>query len=134
MQLLRLKSAFEDCDVAYATVLPSYEQDVPGSRFYAIPDATRWNRAKLVLLGLTMMWVFLRERPNIVVTTGAAPGYLAMIMGRLCRARTIWIDSIANVDQMSMSGEKAKPHADLWLTQWPHLAKPAGPRFAGAVL
>jgi hypothetical protein len=31
-------------------------------------------------------------------------------------------------------GERLGRHADLWLTQWPHLATPSGPVFAGAVL
>jgi hypothetical protein len=46
----------------------------------------------------------------------------------------IWIDSIANVDEMSLTGRLVKPYADLWLTQWPHLATPEGPQHAGAVI
>jgi hypothetical protein len=41
---------------------------------------------------------------------------------------------VANVDELSMSGRKAGPHADLWLTQWPHLAAANGPRYSGSVL
>ncbi len=134
VQLLRLQEAFSGCEVVYATVHPSYRADVPSARFYAIPDATRWNKLRLVRLVLRVLWVMAVERPDVVVTTGAAPGYIAVVLGRLGRAKTVWIDSIANVEQMSMSGRKAKAHADLWLTQWPHLAVAGGPRFAGAVL
>jgi hypothetical protein len=76
----------------------------------------------------------MRERPDVVITTGAAPGYFAIRFGNWLRARTIWVDSVANVDELSLSGRKAGPHADLWLTQWAHLAKPGGPRFTGSVL
>ena len=48
--------------------------------------------------------------------------------------KTIWIDSLANAETMSLSGLKVKPYADLWLTQWEHLATPKGPYFYGAVL
>jgi hypothetical protein len=81
------------------------------------------------------LYIILRERPDVIISTGAAPGYFALWIGRrLLGARTIWIDSIANVDRLSLAGAKAGRVADLWLTQWPHLAKPGGPAFAGAVL
>jgi hypothetical protein len=75
----------------------------------------------------------LRERPDVVLSTGAAPGFFALLFGRLLGARTIWLDSIANIEELSMSGRMARRHADLWLTQWPHLARPDGPECAGRV-
>ena len=78
-------------------------------------------------------------RPDVIVSTGAAPGYLALKVGKLLRAKTIWIDSIANVDELSLSGKMAGHCADLWLTQWPHLASAEKseskyPSYSGAVL
>jgi hypothetical protein len=70
----------------------------------------------------------------VVISTGAAPGYFALRFGKRLGARTIWLDSIANVDELSLSGQRAGKYAGLWLTQWQHLATPAGPHFAGAVL
>ena len=78
--------------------------------------------------------LLLRERPDVIVTTGAAPGYAAIRLGKLLGTRTAWIDSIANADKLSMSGRLAGRHADLWLTQWPHLGGDDGPRYEGAVL
>ena len=57
-----------------------------------------------------------------MISTGAAPGYLAIRGARLLRARTAWIDSVANVEEVSLSGRLASEQADLCLTQWPHLA------------
>ena len=48
--------------------------------------------------------------------------------------RTIWLDSIANSEELSGSGQHAKRWADAWLTQWPHLATPDGPDHWGMVL
>jgi hypothetical protein len=59
---------------------------------------------------------------------------VAIRLGRLIGARTVWIDSIANVETLSLSGAKIGRYVDLWLTQWPHLAKPEGPEFKGAVI
>jgi hypothetical protein len=69
----------------------------------------------------------------VVISTGAAPGYLAIRFARLLKARTLWIDSVANVEELSMSGRMASQAADLCLTQWPHLAD-GRIRYLGAVL
>jgi len=99
-----------------------------------VTDATRWSKFDLARMVLEVLWIVVKERPDIVITTGAAPGVAAIRAGKLIGARTIWLDSIANIEQMSMSGEKVRPYADLWLTQWEHLARPDGPTFLGAVI
>jgi len=134
VQLLRLRPAFAGEHIAYVTVSKAYRAEIGSAPFYVVNDATRWNKWALLRLALRMAWIILRRRPNIVITTGAAPGYFGVLFGRLLGARTVWIDSMANVDRLSLSGRKAGRWANLWLTQWPSLARPDGPRFEGAVL
>lgn len=146
VQLRRLRPAWRGCAVAYVTTHPGYraeiaadrpEDGVPAPRFFTIPDANRWQKLRLVRQLAAIAWIVLRTRPHAIVTTGAAPGYFAIRLGRLVGARTIWVDSIANAEELSLSGRRAGPHVDLWLTQWEHLAAPAGgagPHFRGAVL
>jgi UDP-N-acetylglucosamine:LPS N-acetylglucosamine transferase len=135
VQLLRLRSLLDQHDTTYVTVQADYEKLVGrGARFFKVTDATRWSKFDLLRMILEVLWVVLKERPDIVITTGAAPGVAAIRAGKLIGARTIWIDSIANIEKMSMSGESIRPYADLWLTQWEHLARPDGPSYLGAVL
>jgi UDP-N-acetylglucosamine:LPS N-acetylglucosamine transferase len=134
VQLRRITPAFADFEVVYVTVLKSYRSQVPENRFYSVKDATRWNKLGLIMLALRMAWIIGNERPAVVISTGAAPGYFALFLGRLFGARTIWIDSIANIEHLSMSGSRVGRYADLWLTQWPHLARTEGPHYGGSVL
>ena len=134
VQLLRLRPAFEGCDVAYVTVQASYAEEVQGSRFYKVTDATRWSRWDLLRMIVEIAWIVLRERPNVVVSTGAAPGVVALRVGKWLGARTVWLDSIANVERMSMSGQRVHGFADLRLSQWPDVAADEGASFKGAVL
>jgi hypothetical protein len=134
VQLLRLRPAFEGHDVTFATVSRAYRADVGRAAFFTFPDASRWSKVRLVFQALRVLFIVLRVRPHVVVSTGAAAGYFALRFGRWFGARTVWIDSIANAERLSMSGELVRRHADLWLTQWPHLARPDGPAYAGAVL
>ena len=135
VQMRRLRPAFEGFDVAYATIHSDYAIDVPGHRFHVVPDMTRRNLGVLFILGPRLASILLKERPDVVVTTGAAPGLAALMLARLLtRARTVWIDSIANCERMSSSGLLARRFAHVWLTQWPALAGPDGPTYWGEVL
>jgi hypothetical protein len=135
VQLLRLRPAFEHCDVTYACVSEGYRADVTESNSYiTIPDATRWNKFGLIKLFISVSWILVTRRPDFVVSTGAAPGYFALRIGKWVGAKTIWLDSIANVEELSLSGKKVGPYADLWLTQWEHLVSDNGPQFRGSVL
>jgi UDP-N-acetylglucosamine:LPS N-acetylglucosamine transferase len=134
IQLLRLAPAFIDFEVIFVTVDEGYRSQVAGARFYVISDASRWNKFGLLRMACELGAILLKERPEIVISTGAAPGYVALRIAHALRARTIWLDSMANVSELSLSGAKVGRYADLWLTQWPHLAGPRGPYYAGSVL
>lgn len=136
IEMRRLMPAFEGLDRFYVSVDPGSAADVPAQRYYTMKDVSRFNPVGLFVLLLQLLRIILRERPQVVITTGSAPALVALTLAKyLLRARTIWIDSIANVGQLSSSGRMAGRVADVWLTQWPHLARePDGPRYWGAVL
>lgn len=138
VQMMRLKPAFHDMAMVYVSVDPSLAVDVPGERLLTVRDATRKSKWALMVCGMQLLRLMLAERPDVVVTTGAAPGLMALIIGRAFGARTVWIDSIANAEVLSGAGRLARRWADVWLTQWPQLAVAAdgtkAPEFWGAVL
>lgn len=134
IQLLRLREAFYGCEVVYVSTHTGYKKQVGESVFYTVTDANRWNKLKLIKMAFEMLRVILKEKPDIIISTGAAPGLLAVIWGRLSGKRTIWIDSIANVERLSMSGKIAIPFANLHLSQWAHLADGKSTIFKGNVI
>lgn len=134
VQLLRLRPAFIECEVIYVTVQENYKDQVPGNRFYCVTDATRWSRWQLLRMIAEITWIVVKHRPNVVISTGAAPGVAALRVGKWLGAKTIWIDSVANVDQMSLSGQKVRGFTDMRLSQWPEVASAEGCSYKGAVL
>lgn len=134
VQLLRLRPAFEGCEVLFATVKEGYRTQVGEARFKVIPDANRWNKLALLRTACSIARLLIKERPDVVISTGAAPGFFAVFLARFVGARSIWVDSVANAEELSMSGQKAGKHVDLWLTQWPHLSEDGGPKHFGSVL
>ncbi len=134
VELVRLRPAFEGHEIAFATVNDAYRSEAGTARFYSVHDVTRWNAWRWPQTILKLMLILLMERPDVVVSTGALPGYFCVRLAKWFGARTVWLDSIANVDELSMSGRKVGRYADLWLTQWPQLARPEGPYYRGTVL
>lgn len=106
----------------------------PGERLHVVNDANRWDKVAVAKMALRVLWAVVRVRPHVVISTGAAPGYFGLRFGKLLGARTVWVDSIANAQELSMTGKMAGKHADLWLTQWSEVASASGARYTGAVV
>jgi len=134
VELRRIQAAFAGVDVFYVSTDPLVEAGL-AARHYTIRNVTRRDRLGFLIVLAQLIRILLRERPDVVVTTGAAPGFVALAAAKtLLRCRTIWIDSIASAETLSLSARLARPVADAWLVQWAHLARPEGPEYWGAVL
>ena len=133
-QMMRLRPAFDEQSTVYVTTNRDYAAEVPDCDLFVVTDANRHQPLKLLRAALQVLFWVLRERPDIVISTGAAPGLFGVIFGRIVGAKTIWIDSIANAEVVSLSGRIALRFANVVLTQWPHLASAAGPQYQGSIL
>jgi UDP-N-acetylglucosamine transferase subunit ALG13 len=134
IQLSRCLGALDSQWLVVVTSSTRPSVDVDCRAHHVVPEASRWDKWGLIKQAWAVRKLVRQYRPGLVVSTGAAPGYWAMRFGSKAGARTVWLDSIANAGELSMSGRKAGKHADAWLTQWPHLAEPGGPEFAGGVV
>lgn len=85
-----------------------------------------FNRNNFIF-GLGQFWRisrFIKHRQvDLIITTGAAPGLYFGLVGRLLGKKTIWVDSLANVDRLSVSGKIASVFFHRVFVQWEHLAK-----------
>lgn len=126
-QLMAMSAAFERYDVKFASTSPELGH-------YTLSECSRSHWWRGIVTIVQLIFVMVRLRPDVVVSTGALPGFLALCVARVFGARTVWVDSIANAEEMSLSGRLSKPIAELWLTQWPGVSARTGATYAGAVL
>ena len=123
-QLLRLRDAYAPYPHFYLTTSETFSGDsAAGVRSYVVGEANRQQPLRLLRVLFNVVRVVLEERPSVVLSTGAAPGCLACLVARCIGARIVWVDSIANVERLSLSGRIVRPFADLVLTQWPEVAE-----------
>jgi UDP-N-acetylglucosamine:LPS N-acetylglucosamine transferase len=133
-QLQLLRQAFDDHDVTWVTTLPGLGERAGLSDVHVVADCNRDEPVRAARTAAKLLFLILTRRPDVVISTGALPGLIALAIGKRLGARTVWVDSIANASEMSLAGAKARPHAALWMSQWPAVAEAAGAEYAGAVL
>jgi UDP-N-acetylglucosamine:LPS N-acetylglucosamine transferase len=123
VQLLRISKCLEKrYDVAYCSTHAKCATMVSGHPFFQIEDFSRWDAWKLPSSLISLIGVIRKVHPAAVITTGAAPGLVALFAAKLCGVKTIWIDSVANVEHLSASGRVARKFADRVYTQWENLS------------
>lgn len=133
-ELMLLRDGFEDQRIFYVTTSNEIADFYGIDLFSTIPDCNQNQPIKSILCFISALWIVARLRPKVVLSTGAAPGFFCILAGRLFGSRTLWIDSIANGEELSMCGRLSQAVAHECWTQWPHLAGTNGPRFRGSVL
>lgn len=123
VQLLRVASCLEaDHEVAYMSTHEKCATMVEGHRFHRITDFSRWDAYKVLPAFFSALRMVRKENPSVVLTTGAAPGLVVLFAAFCLGKKTIWIDSIANVNHLSLCGRIAKRFASRFYTQWEELA------------
>ncbi|MBB1429195.1 UDP-N-acetylglucosamine--LPS N-acetylglucosamine transferase [Pseudoalteromonas sp. SG43-4] len=132
-QLNRLSAVWEDQNVIFITNDSSLKSHVGNAKFETVIDANMEQKFKLILLAVQTFFKVMKHRPDVIISTGAAPGFFALIWGKVIGAKTVWVDSVANAEELSLAGKKVSKIADVWLTQWPEVASEDGPLYKGRV-
>ena len=121
-------------NVIYVTPGAQYSSAKTQRRIINITDASASSKHKLIPLSFQLLWIFIKERPTAIISTGAAPGAIAFLIAKFLPIKTIWVDSIANVSVLSRSARMIKNHADLILTQWQPLSDGKEIIYKGSIL
>lgn len=139
-ELLRLRHAYVDLPHFY--VLPhnaARAQDSSIGRVRWVPDygcGGRWRRTVAIgELAMRSVWIYLWERPNVVLTTGAATGLLIALLVRASGGRVIYVECSAQVRTPSRSGRVFRWVAQPFFVQWPTLLRHyPGSEYGGLLL
>jgi len=76
---------------------------------------------RMLLAFFQIFWIFLQERPEIIVSTGSEIAIPAFFISKLMGVRTIFIESWCRVRSPSVTGRIVYYFSDVFLVQWPHL-------------
>ena len=59
-----------------------------------------------------------KERPDFIITSGAAPAIPFFWIGKLMGAKTVYIEVFDRIDKSTISGKLCYPVADKFIVQW----------------
>ncbi len=83
--------------------------------YVAVP---RRNPLNLLVNFFQAFSIFLREKPDVVISTGADVSVPLMLIAKLFLRKVVFIESFCRVKTPSLSGKIMYPLADLFLVQW----------------
>ena len=67
--------------------------------------------------------IFIKFRPQYIVTTGAHTAVPMCYIGKLFRRKIIYIETFANMNSKTMTGKLIYPIADKFIVQWESMLK-----------
>ncbi len=135
-QLLKIVPAAEGYEVFVVTTSEAVRKNLTQfGQVHVVGECNRQHGLQVVRVFLACWRILRRERPDVVLSTGAAAGCLCCFLGKLRGAKIVWVDSITNVDRLSLSGRLVRYIADLFLVQWAALAqKYRGTEYVGTIV
>lgn len=92
-----------------------------GERVYHCYFPTNRNIPNLIRNTVLAIRVMRRERPDLVVSSGAGVAVPFFLIGKLMGARTIYIEVFDRVDKSTLTGRLVRWFTDLFVVQWPEM-------------
>lgn len=90
--------------------------------YWAYHPATR-NILNLVRNSFLAWKILRRERPDVIVSTGAAVAVPFFYLAKLFRIKTVFIEVYDRIDKPTLTGRLVYPVADAFVIQWPEQKK-----------
>lgn len=125
-QLLMLKPLMEKYDSFVVTEKTFYHTEVKGQKMYYMHQINRKEKKFIfwMIVNLFKAFViFLKEKPNIVITTGVLAMIPLCILVKATGGKLIYIESFAKVTSPTKTGKFLYRFADQFYVQWEPMKK-----------
>jgi len=125
-QLLMLKPLMEKYDSILVTESTDYgagKLDVPTYYVNQINRKEILFIPKLVVIGFKSLRILLKEKPDVMITTGVLATIPMALLVKLFGKKLIYLESFAKVTSKTLSGKLLYKYADQFYVQWEEMLK-----------
>ena len=123
-QLYSLKSFWGEFEHFWVTSPAEDAQFLlSAEKTYSAHYPTNRNLPNLIKNLFLAMKVLKREKPDVIISTGAGVGVAFICIGFLMGIKSIYIESVTRVRSLSLTAKLVYPIIDSLLVQWPELAQ-----------
>lgn len=125
-EISQLKMLEKKYDNFLITEKNSFNQNSFGNKHYYLPQTNRRELFfvfKFLYIFIKSFSILIKEKPTIIISTGALASYPACLIGKIMKCKIIYIESFARCDKPSLTGKLVYKFADLFIIQWKELIK-----------
>lgn len=73
---------------------------------------------KFIYLFFVCWRIIVKEKPEVIISTGALATFPLCLVGKLMGKKIIFIESFARIEKRSLTGRLVYPFSDLFIVQW----------------
>ncbi|ELB08125.1 hypothetical protein OII_04223 [Enterococcus faecium EnGen0029] len=92
-------------------------------RFFSCYYPTNRNIINLIRNSFLAIRILLKEKPDLIISSGAAVAVPFFYLGKLIGAKTIYIEVFDRIDAPTLTGKLVYPVTDKFIVQWDEMKK-----------
>lgn len=94
--------------------------DAKNSKYFVIQTdlKDKFMPIKMLWNALYSIIIWVKEKPDFVITTGTMVAYPFYLLAILCHKKFIFIETFGRANMPTVAGKKMEKHTDLFIVQW----------------
>ncbi len=122
--LYMLKSFWQNKERFWATFDKEDARSLlKGEKIYPVYYPSNRSIKALLINTYRAVKILRKERPDLIITSGAAPAIPFFWIGKLMGAKTIYIEVFDRIDKPTISGKVCYPVSDVFVVEWEEMKK-----------
>lgn len=122
-QLKKLQPLIDKYDGFMVTEKTMFEANEARYFMHQTDLKDKWMPLKMLINGFYALYIWIKERPDYVVTTGTMVAYPFYLLTWLLRKKFIFIETFGRANMPTVAGRLMEKHANKFLVQWETQAK-----------
>lgn len=94
-----------------------------GEKMYSVYFPSNRSIKALFINTIKALQIIPKERPDLIISFGAAPAIPFFYIGKIFGAKTIYIEVFDRIDESTIAGQLCYPVTDKFIVQWEEMKK-----------
>ena len=122
--LYKLKPLWQDCERFWVTFDKMDANSIlKNEKVYHCYFPTNRNIKNLIKNTFLAIKVLHKEKPDLIISSGAAVAVPFFYLGKLRGAKTVYIEVFDRIDKSTLTGKLVYPVTDKFIVQWEEMKK-----------
>ena len=120
-QLMMLKPLMDKNESFIVTEKTGYSVIKDNRKIYYLKQVNRHEKTfifKIIANTISSLNIFLKEKPDVVISTGALASIPMCLLSKIFRKKVIFIESFAKITSPTLTGKLVYKFADQFYVQW----------------